>query len=128
MGSSDTSSGDAVSTASLRLPWTRPLGRPPGPYALDQLGGDLLGLFDELEIKCAAICGLSLGGMVSLWMAANHPERLTRLVLANTGARIGTEATWKERIRRSSRAAWRRYRAPWWVVFSPPPTGSGIRR
>ncbi len=57
-----------------------------------------MGLFDELEIESAAICGLSLGGMVALWMAANHPERLTRLVLANTGARIGTEATWKERI------------------------------
>jgi 3-oxoadipate enol-lactonase len=71
---------------------------PSGPYTLDQLGRDLLGLLDELDIASAAICGLSLGGMVALWMAANHRARLTRVVLANTGARIGTETSWKERI------------------------------
>jgi 3-oxoadipate enol-lactonase len=71
---------------------------PIGPYSLDQLGRDLLGLFDALEIETAAICGLSLGGMIALWLAANHPARLTRVVLANTGARIGTDTTWKERI------------------------------
>jgi 3-oxoadipate enol-lactonase len=71
---------------------------PTGPYTLDQLGRDLLGVFDQLGIESAAICGLSLGGMVALWMAANHPERVTRVVLANTGARIGTETSWRERI------------------------------
>jgi len=71
---------------------------PSGPYTLDQLGRDLLRLLDGLEIENAAICGLSLGGMVALWMAAHHRARLSRVVLANTGARIGTEETWKERI------------------------------
>jgi 3-oxoadipate enol-lactonase len=65
---------------------------------MDQLGGDLVALFDTLEIPEAHICGLSLGGMVALWLAVYRPERVDRIVLANTAARIGTEASWNERI------------------------------
>jgi 3-oxoadipate enol-lactonase len=71
---------------------------PPGPYTLDQLGGDLVALLDTLEIPRAHICGLSLGGMIALWMAIYHHARVDRVILANTAARIGTEASWNERI------------------------------
>lgn len=71
---------------------------PAGPYTLDLLGRDLLGLLDALGIERAHLCGLSLGGMVAQWMAIHHPERVQRLVLANTAARIGSEASWTERI------------------------------
>ena len=71
---------------------------PPGPYTLDQLSGDALALLDALDIAQAHICGLSLGGMVALSLAASHPERIERAVFANTAARIGTEASWSERI------------------------------
>jgi 3-oxoadipate enol-lactonase len=62
---------------------------PPGPYALSELGHDLLALMDELGIERAALCGLSIGGMVSMWLAAHAPERVTRLVLFCTSAYLG---------------------------------------
>ena len=71
---------------------------PTGPYTLARLGSDLVALFNALEIPRAHICGLSMGGMVALWLAVYHPERIDRVVLANTAARIGTEASWNERI------------------------------
>ena len=71
---------------------------PPGPYTLDQLGGDLLALLDALGIARPNVCGLSLGGMTALWLAAHHPQRVTRAVFANTAARIGSVESWEARI------------------------------
>lgn len=71
---------------------------PPDPYTLDQLGGDLLALLDALDIAHAHVCGLSLGGMTALWLAAHHPERIARAVFANTAARIGSQESWEARI------------------------------
>lgn len=39
-----------------------------------------------------------MGGMVALWLAASHPERLGRAVYANTAAKIGTDEMWDARI------------------------------
>jgi 3-oxoadipate enol-lactonase len=72
---------------------------PPGPYTLELLGRDALAVLDALAIERAHFCGLSLGGMVALWVAIHHPERVMRAVFANTAARIGTEASWTARIR-----------------------------
>jgi 3-oxoadipate enol-lactonase len=71
---------------------------PPQTYTLDRLGDDLLAVLDAVGVERAHICGLSLGGMVALWLSAYHPERVERAVSANTGARIGTESSWNERI------------------------------
>lgn len=71
---------------------------PAGPYSLEQLGGDLLALLDALDIAEASICGLSLGGLVGQWVAVEHPARVRSLILANTAARIGSVASWDERI------------------------------
>lgn len=71
---------------------------PPGPYTIELLGRDLLALLDALELERVNLCGLSLGGMVALWVAANHPERVQRAVFANTAARIGTTDSWNTRI------------------------------
>jgi 3-oxoadipate enol-lactonase len=71
---------------------------PPGPYTIEQLGLDFLALLDTLQIERAHICGLSLGGLVALWAAAQYPERVVRAVFANTAARIGTEEIWNARI------------------------------
>ena len=65
---------------------------------IDTLGQDLVALLDHLEIEQTTICGCSLGGVMALWLCANHPDRVTRAVLANTGAKIGTDATWSARI------------------------------
>jgi 3-oxoadipate enol-lactonase len=63
-----------------------------------QLGLDLLALLDELSIARVHICGLSLGGMIGLWLAIHHPERIERAVFAHTAARIGTAEGWNARI------------------------------
>lgn len=44
-----------------------------------------------------SFCGVSLGGMVGMWLGANAPERIERLVLACTGARLGTPEAYRQR-------------------------------
>jgi 3-oxoadipate enol-lactonase len=71
---------------------------PVEPITIEQLGRDVLRLMDEVEAEKASICGVSLGGLVGLWLAIHAPERLNRLILANTAARIGTKEAWEQRI------------------------------
>ncbi len=71
---------------------------PAGPYGIGDLGRDVLGLLDELDLGSVNFCGLSLGGMVAMWLGIHTPNRLRRLMLANTAARIGTSQMWNERI------------------------------
>jgi 3-oxoadipate enol-lactonase len=71
---------------------------PRSRVTIDQLGQDLIALLDHLEIDRAAVCGCSLGGVIALWLSANHPDRVAGAVLANTGAKVGTDEGWNERI------------------------------
>lgn len=73
-------------------------GVPPGPYRIPQFGEDVIALMDRLGIRRAHFCGLSMGGMTGMWLAANHPARIDRLVLCNTAARIGPPELWDARI------------------------------
>ena len=61
---------------------------PPGPYKIEDLGRDVLVLLDRLEVERFSFCGLSIGGMVGMWIAAEAPERVERLVLCCTSARF----------------------------------------
>jgi 3-oxoadipate enol-lactonase len=70
---------------------------PPGPYDLADLGGDALALLDRLGTERVHWCGLSLGGMVGMWLAINAPERIDRLVLCCTSAKLGPPSMWAER-------------------------------
>jgi 3-oxoadipate enol-lactonase len=70
---------------------------PPGPYSMDDLGSDLVGLLDRLGIERASLCGLSIGGMISMWVAAHAPERVERLVLCSTSAQLGPPSAWTDR-------------------------------
>jgi 3-oxoadipate enol-lactonase len=71
---------------------------PHGPYTIEQFGRDLLALLDTLQIERAHLCGLSLGGMITLWVASQYPERVASAIFANTAARIGTQEIWGTRI------------------------------
>jgi 3-oxoadipate enol-lactonase len=73
-------------------------GLPRGPVTIARLGQDLIALLDHLDIERAVVCGCSLGGVIGLWLAVNRPERLTGVVLANTGAKVGTNESWDARI------------------------------
>jgi 3-oxoadipate enol-lactonase len=70
----------------------------PGPYTIEQLARDALGLLDALGLAQVRFCGLSMGGMVGQWLGANAAQRLSRLVLCNTAARIGAPDIWNARI------------------------------
>ena len=70
---------------------------PPGPYSIDALGRDVLALLDSLELERASYCGISIGGMVGMWLAAHAPERIDRLVLLCTAARLPPPEAWEER-------------------------------
>jgi pimeloyl-ACP methyl ester carboxylesterase len=47
---------------------------------------DLCGLMDYLGLRTAAVGGLSMGGNATLNFALAHPERVSALILADTGA------------------------------------------
>jgi 3-oxoadipate enol-lactonase len=69
---------------------------PPGSYTLADLGGDVLALMDRLGVRRASLGGVSLGGMVGMWVAAHAPQRVERLVLVATSAKL-PEELWAER-------------------------------
>jgi 3-oxoadipate enol-lactonase len=70
---------------------------PPGPYSLDDLGGDVVALLDHLGIERASLAGISLGGMIGMWLGIHAPERIERLVLCCTSAQLGPPEMWSDR-------------------------------
>lgn len=73
-------------------------GVPEGPYTLERIAEDARELIAELDLGPVLWCGLSLGGMVGMWLAANAPHVLKRAVLANTSALLGPPELWDQRI------------------------------
>lgn len=69
-----------------------------GPYSIEQNGHDVLALLDALQIERAFFCGLSMGGLIGQWLAIHAPQRLHRVVLCNTAAKIGSPDVWNPRI------------------------------
>lgn len=69
-----------------------------GPYTMAQLGHDVLAVLDQLGIEKTNWCGLSMGGMVGQWLAANAPERFEKMVFANTHYYYAVKDTWHERL------------------------------
>jgi 3-oxoadipate enol-lactonase len=73
----------------------------PGPYSIEQLGRDALGLLDALGVEKTHFMGLSLGGQVGMWLLVNAPERIDRAILANTSACFGHPDIWNMRIKQA---------------------------
>jgi 3-oxoadipate enol-lactonase len=74
-------------------------GVPPGPYSMERFGRDVLAILDDLNIEKVHWCGLSMGGMVGQWLGANAPERLDKIVLANTACYYADPTNWLNRIK-----------------------------
>lgn len=70
---------------------------PQGPVGIEDIGGGVLSLLDGLEVERASFCGVSIGGMVGMWLSANVPERIDRLALCCTGAKLGAREDYAER-------------------------------
>jgi 3-oxoadipate enol-lactonase len=73
-------------------------GLPGGPYTMERLGRDALAIADSLGFARFDWCGLSMGGMEGMWLAAHAPERIDRLVLCNTTCHYPEPSYWNERI------------------------------
>ncbi len=102
---------------------------PPGPYTLSHMGQDVVALLDQLQAPRAHFCGLSMGGLVGLWLALHHPGRLLRLAACNTAARVGTAQGWADRIaqvQQQGMAALAAQIVPRW--FSPAFAQAGLAR
>lgn len=72
---------------------------PAGDYSMQQLAADAAALAGRLRIDRFAVCGLSIGGMVALRLAADCPDRVTGLVLANTTPRTNDTDVLEKRRR-----------------------------
>jgi len=70
---------------------------PPGPYHIDDLVDDVLGLLDRLGIARVHFAGLSLGGMTGLRLAAREPDRVERLTVLCTSAHLPPASSWTGR-------------------------------
>ncbi|CAM3132703.1 3-oxoadipate enol-lactonase [Pseudomonas floridensis] len=69
-----------------------------GPYSIEQNGRDVLALLAALGLDRVSFCGLSMGGLIGQWLAIHAPQRLQRVVLCNTAAKIGNPDVWNPRI------------------------------
>lgn len=72
---------------------------PPGPYTMEQLAADVIGLMDNLDIQRAHFCGLSIGGMVGQMLGTHHGDRLISLTLCDTAAQMPPREMWDDRIK-----------------------------
>jgi 3-oxoadipate enol-lactonase / 4-carboxymuconolactone decarboxylase len=67
-------------------------------YTVAELAGDVIQLMDELKIAKAYFCGLSMGGLIGQHLGIHHADRFHKIVLSNTGAKIGNDERWNGRI------------------------------
>lgn len=68
-----------------------------GPATIADLGGDVVRLMDHLGIERAHQVGLSIGGMVAVWLAQEHPERVDRLAVVCSAPYLPPAQKWLDR-------------------------------
>lgn len=69
----------------------------PGPYTAEGLADVALATLDSQGAPSASVVGLAFGGIVAIWLAAHHQERVDRLALCCAVPRFGTAESWRER-------------------------------
>lgn len=70
---------------------------PDARFVLDDVPGQVVDLMAEVGIDRAHVIGHSMGGVVAGGIAADHPERVDRLVLVDAGF-IALDPSWRHRI------------------------------
>lgn len=68
--------------------------------SISRLGSDVLQIMDSLGVESVRYCGLSVGGMIGMWLGSHAPERVSRLALCNTSSFAGNPDLWNQRIAR----------------------------
>jgi 3-oxoadipate enol-lactonase len=61
--------------------------KPPGPYTVEQMAADAVGVMDHAGLPRAHLAGISLGGRIAMTLALDRGERVDRLVLVSTSPR-----------------------------------------
>lgn len=61
---------------------------PDGPYDVATHATDVVGLMNALGIDAAIVGGHSFGGLISYYLAANHPDRVTRCIAMDAPAEV----------------------------------------
>jgi 3-oxoadipate enol-lactonase len=64
-----------------------------------RLGRDVVGVLDGLGLAKINWCGLSMGGMVGMWLGANAATRVDKLILSNTSSYFADKTMWEGRIK-----------------------------
>jgi len=72
---------------------------PAGEYSMELLARDVIAVADAAGVEKFAYCGLSLGGMLGQRLAADYPDRITALILANTTPYHPPASNWETRRR-----------------------------
>ncbi len=70
-------------------------GGEPATWTLGQWGDDLAAFCDELGIEKPAVFGQSFGGMAAMAFATRHPDKVGKLILSSTAARMRLEDTYQ---------------------------------
>lgn len=71
---------------------------PTGDYDMMRLGEDAVSVLDAAGVARAHVVGVSMGGMTGQWLGVHAPQRVDRLVLANTAAVMGPLSAWQARM------------------------------
>jgi len=66
---------------------------------MEMLGRDALAVMDGIGVQKVNWCGLSMGGMVGMWLGANAPDRIDKLILSNTAAWFDDKDLWNGRLK-----------------------------
>lgn len=74
--------------------------KPQSGYTMPDHAADVIGVLDEEGIKQATLVGHSFGGLLSLYLAANYPDRVERIVIIDA-AKSATDPQVAEMIRPS---------------------------
>jgi pimeloyl-ACP methyl ester carboxylesterase len=61
---------------------------PDGPYDIATHATDVIGLLDALDLEQVVVGGHSFGGLVSYYLAANNPDRVTKCIAMDSPAEV----------------------------------------
>lgn len=104
---------------------------PAGPCTMELLARDALGLLDELGVRQAHVCGVSIGGRIAMEMAALAPDRVASLVLCDTALEFPPPETWQQRmdaVAQGGMAAVAEAVMERWVLDQSLPSSRALRR
>lgn len=70
---------------------------PDHPYSLDEVGNELLAITEKEGITSFYFAGISLGGLLGMWLGINAPNQVRGLSLFCTSSNFAPPQRWQER-------------------------------